>query len=149
MLNKAQIIGRLGGDPESRATNNGGEISSFSVATSEKWKDKNTGNMNEKTEWHNCVCFGNLAGIARQYLKKGNQVYIEGKLQTDKYDDKQGITRYSTKIIVQQLKMLGSKSDNQQQGQAATHQQHQQQQHQQQQNSAQGYDASLDDDIPF
>ncbi len=109
-MNKAQIIGRLGRDPEVRYTPVGVAVASFSVATSEKWRDKQTGEQKEMTEWHNVTAFGRQAEVCGQYLHKGKQVYVEGRLQTDKWE-KEGVTRYSTKIILQRMEMLGSKDD--------------------------------------
>ena len=106
-VNKAIIVGRLGSDPESRPTQNGGMVVNFSIATSEKWTDKNTGQPQERTEWHSITCFNKVAELAAQYLKKGSQVYIEGKLRTDKYTDQNGIERSSTKIQAEQLSFLG------------------------------------------
>ena len=99
MLNKCTFIGRLGKDVEMRYTPSGTAIANFSIAVSETWKDKATGEKKEKTEWINCVAFGRTAEICGEYLTKGKQVYIEGKMQTDKYE-KDGVTKYSTKINV-------------------------------------------------
>jgi single-strand DNA-binding protein len=109
MLNKATIIGYLGGDPETRYSQVSNAITNFSIATTEKWTDKNTGERKEKTEWHRCVCFGRIAEIAGEYLKKGRPVYIEGKITTSKYTDKEGIERYSTQINVNRLILLPSR----------------------------------------
>ena len=98
-LNKVQIIGNLGTDPEMRYTQDGRAVANFSVATSDSWNDKQ-GQRQERTEWHRVTMFGKIAEIAQQYLRKGNKVYLEGQLQTDKYVDKQGIERYSTKIML-------------------------------------------------
>ena len=98
-LNKVQIIGRLGGDPEIRFTQAGQPIASLNVATGETWTDKQ-GQRQERTEWHRVSIFGKLAEIAQQYLRKGSKVYLEGQLKTDKYTDKQGMERYSTKIVL-------------------------------------------------
>ena len=106
-INKAIILGNLGQDPTIRYTAGGAAVTSFSIATSETWKDKNTGEPQERTEWHNVVFFGKLAEIAGQYLKKGSKIYIEGKLQTRKWQDKNGIDRYTTEIIAHELQMLG------------------------------------------
>lgn len=106
-VNRVILLGRLGKDPEVRYTQGGSAVTSFSIATSEVWKDKNTGEKQEKTDWHNIVAFSRLAEITGQYLKKGSQVYIEGKLQTRKWTDKNGIDRYSTEIIAHELQMLG------------------------------------------
>jgi len=107
-VNKAIVVGNLGADPETRYTQGGTAITEIRVATSESWKDKQTGEQQERTEWHRVTFFGKLAEIAGEYLKKGGQVYVEGKIQTDEYE-KDGIKRYSTKIIADQMQMLGSK----------------------------------------
>ena len=104
-LNKVMLIGRLGKDPETRFTPNGKAVANFSIATSEKWKKD--GEKQERTEWHNIVVFEKLAEIVGQYLTKGSQVYIEGKLQTRKWQDKQGNDRYTTEIVASQMQMLG------------------------------------------
>ena len=108
MINKAILIGNLGRDPEVRYTQNGTAVANFSIATSEKWKDKNTGEMQERTEWHRIVTFGRLAEICGEYLSKGRQVYIEGRLQTRSWEQ-EGVTRYTTEIIANDMKMLGPK----------------------------------------
>jgi single-strand DNA-binding protein len=107
-VNKVTLIGHLGADPEMRVTPGGTTITSIRVATSEKWKDKNTGEPQERTEWHRVKFFGKLAEIAADYLKKGSAVYVEGKLQTQEYE-KDGIKRWSTEIIAHEMQMLGSK----------------------------------------
>lgn len=106
-VNKVILVGNLGADPEVRYTAGGTAIASLSVATSEQWTDKQSGQKQERTEWHRVKLFGRLAEIAGEYLKKGRQVYIEGSLRTDKYTDKQGVERYSTDIIASDLQMLG------------------------------------------
>lgn len=106
-VNKVIIIGRLGKDPEVRYGNDGSAMANISVATSEAWKDKNTGEKKEKTEWHRVVAFGRTAEIMGEYLKKGSQVYIEGKLQTRKWQDKDGKDCYTTEIVARQMNMLG------------------------------------------
>lgn len=108
-LNKVMIIGRLGADPETRYMPNGKAVTNIRVATSEKWKDKQTGDMKERTEWHSVVAYDKLAEIIAEYTRKGSQVYIEGKLQTRKWQDKDGKDRYTTEIIAQQMQMLGGK----------------------------------------
>lgn len=109
-LNKVLLIGNLGKDPESRFLPSGGAVCNFSIATTESWKDKNTGSKQEKTEWHNITMYGRLAEIAGEYLKKGSSVYIEGRLQTRKWQDKQtGADRYTTEIIADQMQMLGGR----------------------------------------
>jgi len=108
-INKVIIIGNLGRDPETRYMPDGGAITNISVATTDKWKDKN-GEMQEKTEWHRVAFFGKLAEIAGEYLKKGSQVYVEGRLQTRKWQDKDGADKYTTEIVANQMQMLGSRS---------------------------------------
>ena len=106
-VNKVILVGNLGADPEMRHTGGGTAICSFNLATTESWTDKQSGEKQERTEWHRVKIFGRLAEIAGEYLKKGRQVYIEGSLRTDKYTDKQGIERYSTDIIASEMQMLG------------------------------------------
>ncbi|MCL6417194.1 single-stranded DNA-binding protein [Aestuariirhabdus sp. Z084] len=114
-VNKVIIVGNLGADPEVRYMPNGNAVANLSVATSEQWKDKNTGQPQEKTEWHRVVMFGKLAEISGQYLRKGSKVYLEGKLQTRKWQDQQGQDRYTTEVVVDingQMQMLDGRSDN-------------------------------------
>lgn len=106
-INKVILVGNLGADPETRYTTNGGAITTIKIATSESWKDKQTGENQERTEWHRVKFFGRLAEIAGEYLKKGRQVYVEGSLRTDKYTDKEGVERYTTDIIANEMQMLG------------------------------------------
>ena len=110
-VNKVILIGTCGKDPETKYTAGGKAITNLSIATSESWKDKATGEKKEQTEWHNLTFFDKLAEIAGEYLKKGSLVYVEGKLKTDKYKDKEGVERYSTKVIVNEMKMLGGKRE--------------------------------------
>lgn len=112
MLNKASIIGNLGSDPDMRYTQSDTAVCNISVATTERWKNKD-GERVEETEWHRVVAFGKLAEIMGEYLRKGSQVYIEGKIKTEKYTDKEGIERYSTKIYANEMKMLGGRGDSQ------------------------------------
>jgi single-strand DNA-binding protein len=107
-INKVILVGNLGADPETRYTPAGLAITSIRIATSESWKDKQTGEQQDRTEWHRVKFFGRLAEIAGEYLKKGGQVYVEGKLRTDEYE-KDGVKRYSTDIIADEMQMLGSK----------------------------------------
>ena len=107
-VNKVILIGNLGRDPEVRYMPDGGAITNVSIATTENWKDKN-GEKQEKTEWHRVAFFGKLAEIAGEYLKKGSQVYVEGRLQTRKWQDKDGQDKYSTEIIADRMQMLGSR----------------------------------------
>ena len=112
-VNKVILIGHLGKDPETRFMPSGDAVTNFSIATSETWKDKATGDKKEATEWHRISTFGKLAEICGEYLKKGSQVYVEGKIQTKKWQDKQGNDRYSTEIKADQMRMLGGKPDGQ------------------------------------
>lgn len=109
-LNKAMIIGHLGRDPETRYAASGDAITNITIATSEQWKDKQTGEKKEATEWHRVTFYRKLAEIAGQYLKKGSLVYVEGKIQTRKWTDKEGVERYTTEIVADSMQMLGSKS---------------------------------------
>ena len=109
-INKAIIVGNLGRDPEVRYTANGSAVANVTVATSESWKDKQSGERQERTEWHRVVFFGRLAEIAEEYLKKGSQVYIEGSIRTQKWQDKEsGQDRYTTEIVARDMQMLGSR----------------------------------------
>ena len=112
-VNKVIIVGNLGKDVDLRYTASGDAIANLSVATSESWKDKESGQKKEVTEWHRCSCFGKLAEICGQYLKKGSQVYIEGSLRTRKWTDKDGVERYTTEIRCDDMKMLGSRPQGQ------------------------------------
>jgi single-strand DNA-binding protein len=108
-INKVILIGNLGADPETRAMPSGTTVANLRVATSESWRDKQTGEQQERTEWHRVALFGRLAEVAGEYLRKGSQVYIEGSLRTRKWQDKQGNERYSTEIIGSDLQMLGGR----------------------------------------
>ena len=151
-VNRVILVGTLGKDPETKTFANGGSLTQFSIATSESWTDKNSGERKEQTEWHNIVLQNRLAEIAQQYLKKGSKVYIEGSLNTRKWTDQNGQERYTTQIKGSQLQMLDSANGNNQQ-------QAQQPKPQQQQNSytakpqqpyqPQNGGADLDDDLPF
>jgi single-strand DNA-binding protein len=110
-VNKVILVGNLGKDPDLRFMPNGEAVCTFSIATAENWKDKN-GQKHEKTEWHNIVIYRKLAEIAGEYLKKGRPVYIEGRLQTRKWQDKDGNDRYTTEIVADSMQMLGSKDSN-------------------------------------
>ena len=115
-LNKVLLIGRLGNDPEIREFPNGGKVCNFSLATSESWKDNNTGERQERTSWHNIAIFNDrLAEIAEQYLKKGSQIYVEGQLETRKWQDQAGNDRYTTEVVLRRYRgeptMLGGRSD--------------------------------------
>ncbi|SMN10996.1 Single-stranded DNA-binding protein [uncultured Candidatus Thioglobus sp.] len=108
-VNKAIILGTLGQDPDIKYTPSGVAVVNISVATNEEWKDKNTGEKQERTEWHRIVFFGRLAEIVSEYLRKGSQVYIEGRIQTRKWQDKEGMDRYTTEIVGSEMQMLGGK----------------------------------------
>jgi single-strand DNA-binding protein len=108
-VNKVILIGNLGADPETRAMPSGTTVANLRVATSESWRDKQTGEQQERTEWHRVAFFGRLAEVAGEYLRKGSQVYIEGSLRTRKWQDKQGNERYSTEIVGNDLQMLGGR----------------------------------------
>ena len=108
-VNKAIIVGNLGRDPEIRYAASGAAIANVSIATTDSWKDKQTGENTDKTEWHRVVFFGRLAEIVGEYLKKGSQVYVEGRLQTRKWQDQNGQDRYSTEIVANEMQMLGGR----------------------------------------
>lgn len=165
-INKVILIGNVGGDPETRYLPNGNAVTNLTLATSDSWRDKQTGQMQERTEWHRVSFFGKIAEIAGQYLRKGSKVYIEGRLQTREWE-KDGVKRYTTEIVVDMggsMQMLDSRGDNEGGSRPAPaqrpQQQSQPQQQQQQQQSrpapsvqhdaqpAPDYD-SFDDDIPF
>lgn len=110
-VNKVTIIGHLGADPETRYMPSGAAVANISVATTEKWKDKESGEEKEQTEWHRICFFGRLAEIASEYLRKGSPVYIEGKLQTRKWTDKDGVDRWSTQIVAREMQMLGQRRE--------------------------------------
>ena len=110
-VNKVIIVGRLGKDPEVRYTPNGQAVANFTVATSENWTDKTSGQKQEKTEWHRIVVWGRLAELCRDYLKKGRQVYIDGRLQTRSWDDRDGTKKYTTEIIANTVQFLGTAPD--------------------------------------
>ena len=107
-VNKVILVGNLGADPETRAMPSGMTVANLRIATSESWRDKQSGEQQERTEWHRVALFGRLGEIAAEYLKKGSQVYIEGSLRTRKWQDKQGNERYSTEIVANDMQMLGS-----------------------------------------
>ncbi|EHK7406374.1 TPA: single-stranded DNA-binding protein [Vibrio parahaemolyticus] len=171
-INKVILVGNLGNDPEIRYMPNGGAVANITIATSESWRDKATGEQREKTEWHRVVLFGKLAEVAGEYLRKGSQVYVEGQLQTRKWQDQSGQDRYSTEVVVQGfngvMQMLGGRAQGgapamggqqQQQGSWGQPQQPAQQQYnapQQQQQAPQQPQQQyneppmdFDDDIPF
>ena len=108
-INKVIVLGNLGSDPDARYMPNGNAVTNISVATTNSWKDKESGERQEETEWHRVVFFGRLAEIASEYLKKGSQVYVEGRLQTRKWEDKEGNDRWTTEIVANDMQMLGER----------------------------------------
>lgn len=157
-VNKVILVGNLGGDPEVRYTPSGGAVANMTLATSESWRDKQTGEMKEQTEWHRVVMFGKLAEVAGEYLRKGSQVYIEGQLRTRKWTDQSGQERYTTEINVPQIggvmQMLGGRAASGTQnggGQQATWGQSNQPRSGGQSSPAPSNDQPMDfdDDIPF
>ena len=144
-LNKVILIGNLGKDPETRYAPSGDAICNLVIATSEAWKDKNTGEKKESTEWHRVVFFGKLAEVAAQYLKKGAQVYVEGRMQTRKWQDKDGQDRYTTEIRGDEMKMLGRREG----GSDAPQQRPAQSAPRQPKPAASSGFDDIDDDIPF
>lgn len=148
-VNKVILIGHLGQDPEIRYIPNGGAVANLTLATSESWRDKQSGEMREKTEWHRVVIFGKLAEVAGEYLKKGSQVYIEGQLQTRKWQDQSGQDRYTTEVVVNiggSMQMLGGNGGNQAGSQQPARQPKQSQQQAQQNEPPMDWD---DQEIPF
>jgi len=158
-INKVILVGNLGNDPEVRYTPSGSAVANITIATSDSWKDKNTGQKQERTEWHRVVMFNRLGEIAGEYLKKGSKVYIEGRLQTRKWQDKNGQDRYTTEIIASEMQMLDSRggsgdfAPSQQQSHGGGQQQQQSRPQQQQPPVAEpvgaGDFSDFDDDIPF
>lgn len=154
MLNKVQLIGRLGRDPDIRYTQDGACVANLAVATSESYKDKESGERKENTEWHRVVLFRRIAEIAGEYLKKGSQVYLEGRLRTRKWQNKEGHDQYTTEIVGTELKMLGSRSDSAGSGQAGAPSSRASQQKSSPSSDAASsfndvFDDGFDDDIPF
>ncbi len=109
-INKVILVGTLGADPDTRYTPSNAAVTNLSLATNESWKDKQSGEQKEKTEWHRIVMFNRLAEIASEYLRKGSQIYIEGKIQTRKWEDKEGKDRWTTEIVANEMQMLGGRS---------------------------------------
>lgn len=154
-VNKVILIGNLGRDPEVRYSANGQAIANVTMATSESWKDKTSGEKQERTEWHRIVFFGRLAEIAGEYLKKGAQIFVEGRMQTRKWQDKDGLDRYTTEIVANEMQMLGSRSgagtpsDNYNQDTPAETANSSAKAQQPAAKSMAGAAADFDDDIPF
>ena len=135
-LNKVLIIGNLGADPEIKYTQAGSPVANLSVATSERWKDKNTKKQKEQVEWHRVVIFGRLAEIAEQYLKKGSKIFVEGKLQTRDWEDSEGKKRYTTEVVAREMTMLDSKGDSMESSSSAS-------------SSSKPNNDKFEEDIPF
>jgi len=143
-VNKVILVGNCGKDPETRYMPSGGAVTNISIATSESWKDKQSGETKERTEWHNIVFFNRLAEVVDQYIKKGSQIYVEGSLRTRKWQDKQGNDRYTTEIVASEMQMLGGRG-----GDNAAPAQSQNQQSSNQPAAAPMVEEGFDDDIPF
>jgi len=146
-VNKVILIGNVGKDPEIRYMPNGNAVANFTLATSETWKDKNTGESQEKVEWHRLVAFRRLGEVIGEYVKKGSKLYIEGRLQTRKWTAEDGSDRYSTEIIVDQMQMLDSRAAGNAPAQQDSHNQAKSNGYQQQEPPP--HDGGFDDDIPF
>lgn len=145
-INKVILIGAIGQDPETKFTAVGAAVTNLTLATSESWKDKQSGEMQERTEWHRVVFFNRLAEVAGEYLKKGSKVYIEGKLQTRKWQDQSGQDRYTTEIVANEMQMLDSRQNNNQ-SQSSGYQS--QMQNAKTLHSTKNKKDVFDDDIPF
>ena len=145
-VNKVILVGNLGADPETRYMPSGSAVTNIRIATSESWKDKTSGEQQERTEWHNVVFFGRLAEIAAEYLRKGSQVYVEGSLRTRKWEGKDGVERYTTETVASEMQMLGGRPGGGSPSASAPSQQSQR-------SSAPAADSGpaddFDDDIPF
>lgn len=139
-VNKVILVGRLGQDPQVNYTANGSAVANISVATSERWKDKQTGEQREQTEWNRVVFFNRLAEIVGKYLRKGSMVYVEGKLQTKKWTDKNGIDRYQTEIVANEMQMIGGRESDSFDQRGSFDQRNQQ---------AKSFDDDFDSTIPF
>ena len=135
-INKVILVGHLGQDPETRYMPSGGAVTNLRVATTEQWKDKTSGENQERTEWHNVAMFGRLAEISAEYLRKGSQVYIEGRLRTRKWQDRDGNDRWTTEIIANDMQMLGGRADSSAPARTSSA-------------AMSGPPNDLDDDIPF
>tara|TARA_Y100000741_G_scaffold41553_1_gene28917 strand:+ start:141 stop:578 length:438 start_codon:yes stop_codon:yes gene_type:complete len=140
-VNKVVLVGHLGGDPETRFTASGAAVANFNLATNESWRDANS-EIQDKTEWHRCVMFGKSAELGGDLLKKGQLVYVEGKLQTRNWEDKDGVKRYTTEVLCEMFTMLGRKMDNEGGAQQAPSQASND-------SSNSGSDSDDDDDLPF
>lgn len=150
-INKVILVGNLGKDPEVRYMPSGGAVANVTLATSDQWKDKQTGEQRERTEWHNVVFYQRLAEIVGEYLKKGSQVYVEGSLRTRKWQDKNGNDRYTTEIIASEMQMLGGRGGGGGGGGSANYNSNRAPAAAESQGggSGGGFDEGFDDDIPF
>ena len=151
-INKVILIGNLGNDPDVRYTSGGSPVANLSLATSETWRDKETGDQKERTEWHRVVFFGRLAEIASEYLRKGSRIYTEGRLQTRKWQDRDGNERYTTEVVGNEMQMLDSRAGADREyseAPARTRRQPGADAPGQQENSSAGGGDFVDDDIPF
>ena len=148
-VNKVILIGNLGNDPEIRYTASGAAVANISLATAESWRDKESGEQQERTEWHRIVFFGRLAEIVGEYLKKGSQIYVEGRLQTRKWQDKEGNDRYSTEIVANEMQMLGSRGGSGGSSSASYEQPASKNESAPAKSSNKSTEDEFDDDIPF
>ncbi|MEM7209845.1 MAG: single-stranded DNA-binding protein [Pseudomonadota bacterium] len=154
-INKVILVGNLGNDPDVKYMPSGSAVANISLATTDSWKDKNTGQQQDRTEWHRVVFFNRLAEIVGEYLRKGSQVYVEGRLQTRKWQDKQGVDRYTTEIVANEMQMLGSRGGDSGGQQFGGAQQYGGGYNQAQQQSSPNQQAQsmpepeFDDDVPF
>lgn len=150
-INKVILVGNVGVDPDVRYMPNGNAVTTLSIATSETWKDKQTGEKQERTEWHRVVCFNRLGEIAGEYIRKGSKIYVEGSLRTRKWQDQQGQDRYTTEIVAADIQMLDSKGGSANYDEMPSPPQAQQQTARKPQTAQTAQDAfdELDDDIPF
>lgn len=148
-INKVILVGNLGADPETRYTASGSAITNIRIATTEAWKDKTSGEQQERTEWHRVVFFNRLAEIAGEYLRKGSQVYVEGTLRTRKWQDQGGQDRYSTEVVANEMQMLGSRGGDNQDRSSQGSGFRDRQQSAQQVADAPADDGFAEDDIPF
>ena len=148
-LNKVMLIGNLGADPEMRYTGNGNAVGNVRLATAESWRDRESGEQQERTEWHRVIFFGRLAEIVGEYLKKGSQIYIEGRLQTRKWQDREGNDRYTTEIVASEMQMLGSRGSSNEPTQNYERNQTTNSQSESPAKSGNTVPDEFDDDIPF
>ena len=148
-INKVILVGNLGNDPDVRYTASGAAVANISVATTEVWRDKESGEQQERTEWHRVVFFGRLAEIVAEYLKKGSQIYVEGRLQTRKWQDKEGADRYTTEIVANEMQMLGGRGGGGGGGESRQAPAGREESASRPQQSAPKDDEFVDDDIPF